>query len=147
MENRLRTVLFVDDESRVLTSLQRSLLDEPYEKLFAENGLRALETLEANEVHVLVTDMRMPGMSGLELLRKVKEKYPRIVRLVLSGFSQMTTVMAAINEGEIYQYLTKPWRLEEDFKPAIREALEFYDTQDEPASTATATLERVAQST
>ena len=73
-----RTVLFVDDEERVLSCLKGGLLGEPYKTLFAKSGKEALEILEKNEVHVIVTDMRMPEMSGLELLRAVKEKYPHI---------------------------------------------------------------------
>jgi YesN/AraC family two-component response regulator len=70
----------VDDEEKILRSLKRGLLDEPYNSLFAESGKEALEILEQNEVHVLVTDMRMPEMSGLGLLRIVKKEYPHIVQ-------------------------------------------------------------------
>ncbi len=122
-----RTVLFVDDEEKILNSLKRGLLDEPYESLFAISGEKALEILEQKEVHVLVTDMRMPEMSGLELLRIVKNKYPDIIRIVLSGYTQITTMLTAINEGEIYKYITKPWKLEENFKPSIRQAVEYYN--------------------
>ncbi len=126
-----RTVLFVDDEEKILRSLKRGLLDEPYNALFANSGEEALEVLKNNEVHVLVTDMRMPEMSGLELLRIVKEEYPHIVRMVLSGYTQITTLLTAINQGEIYKFITKPWKLEEEFKPAIRQAIEYYDLHSE----------------
>ena len=120
------TVLFVDDEDRILKSLKRGLLDEPYGKIFALSGKEALELLEKRQVQVIVTDMRMPEMNGLELLKIVKEKYPDIVRVVLSGYTQITTLLTAINQGEIYKYITKPWKLEEEFKPSIHEALEQY---------------------
>jgi DNA-binding NtrC family response regulator len=126
-----RTVLFVDDEEKILRSLKRGLLDEPYKTLFANSGKEALEILRKNEVHVIVTDMRMPEMSGLELLRIVKEKYPHIVRMVLSGYTQITTLLTAINQGEIYKFITKPWKLEEGFKPAVREAIEYYNLHNE----------------
>ncbi|MHC4735311.1 MAG: response regulator [Planctomycetota bacterium] len=77
-----RTVLFVDDEEKILRSLKRGLMDEPYESLFANSGQEALEILKQKEVHVLVTDMRMPEMSGLDLLRIVKKEYPHIIRMV-----------------------------------------------------------------
>ncbi len=125
-----RTVLFVDDEEKILRSLKRALQDEPYETLFASSGKEALEILERNEVHVLVTDMRMPEMGGLELLKIVKERYPNIVRMVLSGYTQVTTLLTAINQGEIYKYITKPWKLEEEFKPSIREAIEYYEAKN-----------------
>ena len=124
-----RTVLLVDDEEQILRSLKRGLIDEPYKTFFANGGREALEILQQNEVHVIVTDMRMPEMSGLDLLRIVKEKYPHIVRMVLSGYTQITTLLTAINQGEIYKYITKPWKLEEEFKPAVRQAIEHYDLQ------------------
>ena len=126
-----RTVLFVDDEERVLSCLKGGLLDEPYKTLFANSGKEALEVLKQKEVQVIVTDMRMPVMGGLELLKIVKEEYPRIVRMVLSGYTQVTTLLTAINQGKIFKFITKPWDFEEDFIPAIREALEYYDTQDQ----------------
>jgi len=122
-----RTILFVDDDKFVLSSLRRGLVDEPYKKLFAESGKDALVLLENNEVHVIVTDMRMPEMLGLELLKIVKEKYPHIVRLVLSGYTHVSTLLTAINQGEIFRYITKPWKLEEEFKPAMRQALDYYN--------------------
>jgi len=124
-----RTVLFVDDEQRVLMSLKRGLLDEPYETLFAESGKEALEILDKKQVHVIVTDMRMPEMGGLELLRTVKKEYPHIVRMVLSGYTQVSTLLTAINQGEIFRFIPKPWKLEEEFKPAVREAVECYNLQ------------------
>jgi DNA-binding NtrC family response regulator len=135
-----RTVLFVDDEVRLLRALERGLAREPYDKLFAESGEEALALLEKHEVQVIVTDMRMPEMSGLELLRIVKQRYPHIVRIVLSGYTQVTTLLTAINQGEIYRFITKPWNMENDFKPSIQQALEHHDLQvgtDAPASAAT----------
>ncbi len=126
-----RTVLFVDDEEKILKSLKRGLLDEPYNTLFALSGKEAIEILQREEVHIIVTDMRMPEMSGLELLRIVKQDYPHIVRMVLSGYTQVTTLLTAINQGEIFKFMTKPWQLEEEFKPAIREAVEYYEFRNQ----------------
>jgi DNA-binding NtrC family response regulator len=126
----LKTVLFVDDEERLLNSLKRGLIDEPYKCLFANSGPQALEVLSKNPVQVIVTDMRMPEMNGLELLRLVREKYPDIIRIVLSGYTQITTLLTAINEGHIYKYITKPWKLEEEFKPQIRAALEYWEQRN-----------------
>ena len=126
-----RTVLFVDDEDKILRSLKRGLLDEPYNTIFANSGKEALDILKQKKVHVLVTDMRMPEMSGLELLKTVREKYPQIVRMVLSGYTQITTLLTAINQGEIYRYITKPWKLEEEFMPAVRGAIEHYNLRNE----------------
>ena len=126
-----RTILFVDDEEKVLKSLQRGLLDEPYNCLFANSGQEALHILESNEVHVICTDMRMPEMNGLELLRIVKDKYPQIVRLVLSGYTQVGMLLTAINQGEIFKFITKPWRLEEEFKSIIKQAIDYYNLRAE----------------
>ena len=126
-----RTILFVDDEEKVLKSLQRGLLDEPYHCLFANSGKDALDILENNEVHVICTDMRMPEMNGLELLRIVKEKYPQIVRLVLSGYTQVGMLLTAINQGEIFKFITKPWKLEEEFKTVLEQAVEYYNLHAE----------------
>ncbi len=125
------TVLFVDDEEKILNSLKMGLMDQPYRKFFAKSGKEALEILKREEVQVIVTDMRMPEMSGLELLRTVKEEYPNIIRMVLSAYTQVTTLLTAINQGEIYKYITKPWKLEEEFKPAIRQAIDYYNIQSE----------------
>jgi len=126
-----RCVLFVDDEERILRSLKRGLIDEPYNLLFAGSGKKALDIMEKNEVHVIVTDMRMPEMTGLELLRIVKEKYPDVVRLVLSGYTQVTTLLTAINQGEIFRFITKPWKLEDEFISVIKQAVEYYNLQAE----------------
>ena len=126
-----RCILFVDDDEKILKSLQRGCLDEPFKAYYATSGKEALKILEHQEIHILVTDMRMPEISGIELLRIVKEKYPRIVRLVLSGYTQVGTLLTAINQGEIFKFITKPWKLEGEFKSAIREALERYDAQAE----------------
>jgi two-component system response regulator HupR/HoxA len=126
-----RTVLFVDDEEKVLKSLQRGLIDEPYGCLFAASGKQALSLLDQHEIHVICTDMRMPEMNGLELLKTVKEKYPQIVRLVLSGYTQVGMLLTAINQGEIFKFVTKPWKLEEEFKPTIQQAIEYYNIKAE----------------
>ncbi len=126
-----RTVLFVDDDQMVLNSLKRGLFEEPYNILFASSGQEALEILEQREVHVLVTDMRMPGMPGLELLRAARKKHNNVVRMVLSGYTHVSTLLTAINQGDIYKYIPKPWKLEEQFKPAILEAIEQYNLRAE----------------
>jgi two-component system response regulator HupR/HoxA len=122
-----RTVLFVDDEVRVLGCLRGGLLGEPYKTLFASSAKEALEILEKNEVQVIVTDMRMPEMGGLELLRIVKKDYPHIIRMILSGFADIQTLLRSINQGEIFRFITKPWDFDKEFKPAIRQAIEYYD--------------------
>lgn len=119
------TVLFVDDEIRILNSIKRLVFGKEFESLFANDGNEALEILANNTVHVLVTDMRMPGMSGLELLRIVKEKSPYTARIVLSGYTQVTTLLTAINQGEIFRYIIKPWEDEDELMTAIEDGFKF----------------------
>ena len=122
-----RNVLFVDDEEKILHALKRGLVDEPYEIFFADSGREALGVLKHSEIHVIVTDMRMPEMDGLELLKKVKAEYPHVIRIVLSGYADIEVLLAAINQGEIFRFMTKPWKLNEEIKTTIRQAIEFYN--------------------
>ncbi len=104
-----RTLLLVDDEDNILSSLRRLLRREGYTILTANSGKAGLEVLAAHPVDVIVSDQRMPGMTGVEFLRKAKDMYPDSVRLVLSGYTDLQSVTDAINEGAIYKFLTKPW--------------------------------------
>jgi EAL domain-containing protein (putative c-di-GMP-specific phosphodiesterase class I)/CheY-like chemotaxis protein len=108
-----RTLLVVDDEENVLNALRRLLRSEGYRVLTAGGGEEALELLGGNDVGVVVSDQRMPGMTGTELLRRVRIMHPATMRIILSGYSEVTTITDAINKGEIYKYVTKPWDNEE----------------------------------
>ncbi|PHR23959.1 MAG: hypothetical protein COA36_16225 [Desulfotalea sp.] len=119
------TVLFVDDESRVLKALERNLIKEPYQKRYVDSGAKALEIMNSESVHVIVSDMKMPEMDGLALLQLVKTKYPDTVRLVLSGFIHVGQIIPAINTGEIYRYITKPLEPGE-FRKTVRDAIDYY---------------------
>jgi len=127
-----RTVLFVDDDEIVLQSLERGLLDESYNKLFVKSCNEALEILQREEVHVIVTDMRMPEMTGLELLRTIRKDYPHIIGMVLSGYEQDATLMKAADQGEIFRVITKPWKFGGvDFEMLVRKAVGHYNLQSE----------------
>ncbi|MCP4259873.1 MAG: response regulator [Planctomycetes bacterium] len=126
-----KTVLFVDDDEIILRSLKRGFLDEPYTQLFAKSGQEALEILQKEEVHVIVTDMCMPGMDGVELLKIVRETYPNIVKIILSGYTDMSVLNEEFNEEEIFRFIAKPWKLEADFKQIIQQALDHYNLQNE----------------
>lgn len=126
-----RVVLFVDDEELILNSLRRSLADEPYETLFANSGSQALEILEQQQVHVIVSDLCMPEIGGLELLTIVKNSYPHVIRLVLSGNTDRGMLLEAINHGEILRFIPKPWKSNEELRTIIRQAIEYYDLHSE----------------
>jgi diguanylate cyclase (GGDEF)-like protein/PAS domain S-box-containing protein len=104
-----RTLLLVDDEENVLSSLRRLLRGAGYQIVLARNGAEGLAKLAEHDVDVIVSDQRMPGMTGVEFLRRAKELYPDTVRMVLSGYTELQTITDAVNEGAIYKFLTKPW--------------------------------------
>jgi diguanylate cyclase (GGDEF)-like protein len=104
-----RTLLLVDDEENILSSLRRLLRGEGYQIVSATSAAEGLRKLAETRVDVIVSDQRMPGMTGVEFLRRTKELYPGTVRMVLSGFTDLQSVIDAVNEGAIYKFLTKPW--------------------------------------
>lgn len=105
----VRMLLLVDDEPNILSALRRQLRGAGYQILTASSGHEGLDLLLRNKVDVIVSDQRMPGMTGVEFLRTVKQMYPETVRIVLSGFTELQAVTDAVNEGAIYKFLTKPW--------------------------------------
>jgi len=115
------TLLLVDDEENILNALTRMLRRDGYRILTATNAQDALDILGRNDVQVVISDQRMPGISGTELLSKVKEMHPETVRMVLSGYTDLSAVTAAINQGAIYKFLTKPWN-DEELRLQIRDA-------------------------
>jgi DNA-binding NtrC family response regulator len=102
------TVLIVDDEENARVGLGHSLRGQGYQLQFADGGEAALEVLKANRVDVVISDQRMPGMTGLELLTLVRDRYPDTVRIMLTGETNLETCVEAINRGEIYRFLQKP---------------------------------------
>jgi HD-like signal output (HDOD) protein len=107
-----KRILFVDDEPNILHGLQRMLrpMREEWEMDFVEGGLKAVELLLEKPFDVIVSDMRMPGLSGVQLLKEVRESYPQMVRIVLSGHSELETILRSISLA--HQYLAKPCELE-----------------------------------
>jgi diguanylate cyclase (GGDEF)-like protein/PAS domain S-box-containing protein len=106
---RTKTLLLVDDEENILSSLKRLLRRDGYTILTACGAAQGLQRLAETEVDVIVSDQRMPGMTGVEFLRRAKELYPDSIRMVLSGFTELQSIIDAVNEGAIYKFLTKPW--------------------------------------
>lgn len=127
------SVLFVDDESNILSSIKRAMMDEEFTLLFASSGKEALELIKNRKISVLVTDMRMPEMNGLELLRKVEEISPSTIMLVLSGYTQISQILATINQVDIFKFIAKPWEQDELVK-MIHKALDYYIIRDENAN-------------
>lgn len=130
------TLLFVDDEERVLRSL-KALFGQKYHVLTTEHGAKAIELLKAEPVHVLISDQRMPQMTGIEVLREARGISPGTVRILLTGYSDLTAIVGSINDGEVFRYVNKPWNTDE-LKAIIEQAVGFADLtppSTEPAPT------------
>jgi serine/threonine-protein kinase len=102
------TILFVDDEERITLLLDMMFRGE-YNVLIANSGAQAVDLLASNQVDVLVSDQRMPGMTGVELLRHAREASPHTIRLLLTGYSDLSAIVGSVNEGEVFRFLNKPW--------------------------------------
>ena len=127
-----RVLLLVDDEENITSALTRLLRRDGYHILRANSGLAGLELLSSNRVGVIISDQRMPGMTGTEFLTRVKERYPDTVRIVLSGYTELNSVTEAINRGAVYKFLTKPWE-DELLRENVAEAFQRYEMKIENA--------------
>jgi putative nucleotidyltransferase with HDIG domain len=127
---REHTVLFVDDEVNILRAVQRLLRHEPCRVLTASRGSEALGLLADDAAQVVVSDQRMPEMNGVELLSVIRERHPDAVRMMLTGYTEMNVAVDAINHGEIYRLITKPWN-DEELKATLRQAFDHYDLKNE----------------
>lgn len=104
-----RTLLLVDDEEHVIAALRRTLRREGYRIVSASGGEEGLLRLAEGPVDVILSDQRMPGMDGVAFLRRARDQYPDTVRMTLSGYTDLQSIIDAVNEGAIYKFLTKPW--------------------------------------
>lgn len=120
------TLLFVDDEANILAALKRVFRKNDYVVHTASGGEEGLEIIKRQPVDLVMSDQRMPGMTGVEFLKRVKDLYPDAVRIVLSGYSEISAITSAINEGEVYRFVTKPWN-DEELKLAVAHSLEQQD--------------------
>jgi putative nucleotidyltransferase with HDIG domain len=123
-------VLFVDDEVNILKAVKRLLRNEPWEVLCAGRPQEALELLDTAAVQVVVSDQRMPEMSGVDLLAAVRERHSDVVRMMLTGYTEMNVAVEAINRGEIFRLITKPWN-DEELKATLRQAFDHFDLKEE----------------
>lgn len=122
-------ILCVDDEANVLRAIERVFLDDDYEVITASSGEAGLAMLAENpSVQLVISDYRMPGMNGVEFLRRVRDSRPDTIRIVLSGYADTPSVVAAINDGQIYKFLPKPWK-DDELRETVNRALEFHILQ------------------
>ena len=118
-------ILLVDDEPEILFSL-RGLLRREFDLHTAQSGAEALDILHRQPVHVIMTDQRMPEMTGVELLTRAKGACPRAIRVIFTGYADLKAVIDAVNRGEIYRYLTKPWD-PDDLCALLHQACDHYE--------------------
>ena len=112
------TLLLVDDEEGVLKAVRRVFLEENYEILTAKSADEALAVMETKKVHLVISDHRMPGMTGAELLKEIKEQWPETIRIMLTGHADIQAIMGAVNDGAVYKFITKPWN-DEDLRLTV----------------------------
>jgi len=124
------SLLLVDDEENILNSLKRTLRKEQYRIITAQSGMEGLSVIDREKISLVLSDHRMPGMEGVEFLNEVRQKSPDTIRMMLTGYADMQSVMNAINHGEVYRFITKPWD-DEEIRFIVRDALRHYDLIDE----------------
>ncbi|MCF8253929.1 MAG: hybrid sensor histidine kinase/response regulator [Bacteroidia bacterium] len=130
METNLKPiVLYVDDEKNNLMSFKASFRME-FEVMLAGSPDEALEVLKTCEPHVIISDYRMPFLTGIELFEKIRVKYPKPLRVLLTAYSDVQSLTDAINKGEVYRYIKKPWH-EDEIRSVVRESFEYFHTRNE----------------
>ena len=122
------TILIVDDEENILKTLERLLEDEGYRVFFADRGLKGLEIIKHEDIHLVISDHKMPGMDGIKFLYEVKKISPDTIRIMLTGFADVDIAIKAINEGEVYRFIPKPWNNVE-LLSTVKQGIEYYNLQ------------------
>jgi FixJ family two-component response regulator len=122
----MRSSLFVDDEQNVLSAVKRMFFDQDYDLFFALSGQEGLSILAKHPASVIVSDMQMPVMNGVEFLERSQRICPDAIRIVFSGHADLTAIMEVINKGGIWRYIAKPWD-DNDVRVTIKNAFEIYD--------------------
>ena len=141
------TILLVDDEESILNSLRRLLRGQPFDVVLAGSGAQALDIMAAQPIDLVMSDARMPGMDGAQLLAEVHRLYPGTSRILLTGYADLPTIVKAINEGHIHRYISKPWN-DEELQLVLRQTLEHQrlerltQVQNEQLKQLNATLEK-----
>jgi response regulator RpfG family c-di-GMP phosphodiesterase len=136
-------LLVVDDEPEVCDSVYH-LLYRRYQVLRAHGAAEAVELMAQHEVEIIMTDQRMPELTGVEMLQKIKSQYPEAIRMLFTGFADVNSVIAAINQGHVYRYLSKPWQPEE-LEAAVADAAAEYTRIVQRSRELASCRERIAE--
>jgi response regulator RpfG family c-di-GMP phosphodiesterase len=129
MGNDKINILYVDDEKNNLISF-KAVFRIKYQIFTAISGPEAIEILDKNKIHIIITDQRMPEMTGVEFLERILDKHSEPMRILLTGYADMNAVIDAVNKGKIFHYLTKPWN-EDELEMTIQRALAIYKQREE----------------
>jgi response regulator RpfG family c-di-GMP phosphodiesterase len=141
MTSSKKCLLIIDDEPNVCDSVH-DLLRREYRVLKAHSAEEGYRLMQDEDVHIVMSDQRMPQITGVELLTKVKSKYPQAVRMLFTGFADLDSIIAAINQGHIFGFLKKPWQ-PEALESAVRQAAIEYDRLTEAARDRERLLEQI----
>jgi len=125
MNTKEINILYIDDEVHNLNAFKASFR-RTFNVFTAESGKDALPILADEDIHIILTDQRMPSMTGVEFLASILDTYPDPIRILLTGYSDLTAVVDAINKGQVYLYITKPWQ-EEELRQNLEKAFEVFD--------------------
>ena len=128
MDKKNFTIIYVDDEEQNLISFKASFRRD-YNILTATSGKEGIEILKNNEVHLIITDQRMPEMTGIQFLEKIMSEFPDAIRMILTGFSDIEAIIGAINTGRVFRYITKPWD-ENELRMTIENSRQLYELQE-----------------
>jgi two-component system, sensor histidine kinase and response regulator len=124
-----KSILYVDDEEKNLSSF-KAVFRKDYKIYIATSAQEGIDIIEREPIHLVISDQRMPNMSGTEFLEKISEKHPDIIRIIITGYSDFDAIINSINRAKVYQYVSKPWK-KEDFKQVIDSAWEMYALRQE----------------
>lgn len=124
-KKKKHTLLVVDDEPDVCDSVH-DLLRREFTVLKAKNAAEGLKLMQSEEVHIIMTDQRMPKVTGVELLKSIRTGHPQAIRMLFTGFADLDSVIVAINQGHIFKFLKKPWE-PKDLEEAVRDAAVEYE--------------------
>ncbi len=128
MDNKKFSILYVDDEEQNLISFKASFRRE-YNVFTATSGIQGLEIMHNNKINLIITDQRMPEMTGIQFLEKIMPEFPDSIRIILTGFSDIDVIISAINTGKVFRYITKPWE-ENELRMTIENARQLYALQE-----------------
>jgi two-component system NtrC family sensor kinase len=125
-----KRILLVDDEQNVLKALKRLFVDTAYKIYTANSADEGLAVFAENDIALVISDYRMPGKTGVQFLAEVRERSPQTIRIILSGFADVSSIVEAINDGQVYKFLAKPWN-DQELLSTIQRAVEHYELQQE----------------